>query len=131
MNKNEITKKNINNPQFIVNKAVNNNIINNISSTKQKKRTRFFSFEDEPNWSNLNLKRIELSNKQVIIDNYNINQPEEMGYKNEDFINNNQNFPNYFNNLGNNNFLNTNYNNNNNNNNVITTRKNSAFSAIK
>ena len=51
-----------------------------------------------------------------------------MGYKNEDFINNNQNFPNYFNNLGNNNFLNTNYNNNNN---VITTRKNSAFSAIK
>ena len=130
LNKNENIKKNINNPQFIVNKAVNNNIINNISSTKQKKRTRFFSFEDEPNWSNLNLKRIELSNKQVIIDNYNINQPEEMGYKNEDFINNNQNFPNYFNNLGNNNFLNTNYNNNNNNN-VITTRKNSAFSAIK
>ena len=130
LNKNENIKKNINNPQFIVNKAVNNNIINNISSTKQKKRTRFFSFEDEPNWSNLNLKRIELSNKQVIIDNYNINQPEEMGYKNEDFINNNQNFPNYFNNLGNNNFLNTNYNNNNNNN-VITTRKNSAFSTIK
>ena len=96
LNKNENIKKNINNPQFIVNKAVNNNIINNISSTKQKKRTRFFSFEDEPNWSNLNLKRIELSNKQVIIDNYNINQPEEMGYKNEDFINNNQNFPNYF-----------------------------------
>ena len=122
-------KKIVNNPQFIVNKAVNNNnLINNISSQKQKNRTRFFSFEDEPNWSNLNLKRIELSNKQVIIDNYNINQPEEMGYKNEDFINNNQNFPNYFNNLGNNNFLNTNYNNNNN---VITTRKNSAFSAIK
>ena len=131
LNKNENIKKNINNPQFIVNKAVNNNnIINNISSSKQKSRTRFFSFDDENNWSNLNLKRIELSNKQVIIDNYNINQPEEMGYKNEDFSDNNPNFPNYFNSLGNNNFLNTNYHNNNNSN-VITTRKNSAFSAIK
>ena len=95
MNKIENNKKNVNNPQFIVNKAVNNNnIINNISSSKQKSRTRFFSFDDENNWSNLNLKRIELSNKQVIIDNYNINQPEEMGYKNEDFINDNQYFHN-------------------------------------
>ena len=128
-NKNENNKKIVNNPQFIVNKAVNNNnIINNNSSTKQKNRTRFFSFNDETNWGNLNLKRIELSNKQVIIDNYNIKQPEEMGYNNQLFLNSNQNFPNYFNNLGNNNFFNTN---NNNNNNVIKTRKNSAFSTIK
>jgi hypothetical protein len=56
-----------------------------------------------------------------------------MGFNNQQFLNNNPNFPNYFNNLGvnnQNNFLNTNSNNNNNNN-VITTRKNSAFSAIK
>ena len=129
------TKKIVNNPQFIVNKAVNNNnLINNISSQKQKNRTRFFSFDDESQWSNLNLKRIELSNKQVIIDNYNINQPEEMGYNNQfpnnniNLPTNNINFPNYYNNLGNNNFIN---NNSNNNPNVITTRKNSAFSAIK
>ena len=131
LNKIENTKKSINNPQFIVNKAVNNdnnnNIINNISSTKQKNRTRFFSFDDESNWGNLNLKRIELSNKKVIIDNYDIKLPEEMGYNNQQFQNNNPNFANYFNNLGNNNFLNMNYNNNN----VIITRKNSAFSAIK
>ena len=128
-------KKIVNNPQFIVNKAVNNNnLINNISSQKQKNRTRFFSFDDESQWSKLNLKRIELSNKQVIIDNYNINQPEEMGYNNQfpnnniNLPTNNINFPNYYNNLGNNNFIN---NNSNNNPNVITTRKNSAFSAIK
>ena len=128
-------KKIVNNPQFIVNKAVNNNnLINNILSQKQKNRTRFFSFDDESQWSNLNLKRIELSNKQVIIDNYNINQPEEMGYNNQfpnnniNLPTNNINFPNYYNNLGNNNFIN---NNSNNNPNVITTRKNSAFSAIK
>ena len=128
-------KKIVNNPQFIVNKAVNNNnLINNISSQKQKNRTRFFSFDDESQWSNLNLKRIELSNKHVIIDNYNINQPEEMGYNNQfpnnniNLPTNNINFPNYYNNLGNNNFIN---NNSNNNPNVITTRKNSAFSAIK
>ena len=128
-------KKIVNNPQFIVNKAVNNNnLINNISSQKQKNRTRFFSFDDESQWSNLNLKRIEISNKKVIIDNYNINQPEEMGYNNQfpnnniNLPTNNINFPNYYNNLGNNNFIN---NNSNNNPNVITTRKNSAFSAIK
>ena len=127
--KTENVKKIINNPQFIVNKAVNNdNVINNISSTKQKNRTRFFSFDDESQWSNLNLKRIELTNKQVIIDNYNINQPEEMGYNNLQFPNNNINIPNYFNNLVNNNFINQNQNKNNNN--VVTNRKNSAFSAI-
>ena len=115
-------------------KGSSNNLINNISSQKQKNRTRFFSFDDESQWSNLNLKRIELSNKQVIIDNYNINQPEEMGYNNQfpnnniNLPTNNINFPNYYNNLGNNNFIN---NNSNNNPNVITTRKNSAFSAIK
>ena len=118
-----------NSPQFIVNKAVNNNNnINNILSTKQKNRTRFFSFDDESQWSNLNLKRIELSNKQVIINNYNINQPEEMANNEQQFPNNNINFPNYFGNLGNNNLIHIN---NNNNNNVIKTRKNSAFSAIK
>ena len=76
LNKIENNKKNVNNPQFIVNKAVNNinnnDIINNISSTKQKNRTRFFSFDDESNWGNLNLKRIELSNRKVIIDNYDV-----------------------------------------------------------
>ena len=42
---NSEAKKIVNNPQFIVNKAVNNNnLINNISSQKQKNRTRFFSF---------------------------------------------------------------------------------------
>ena len=91
-------------------------------------RTRFFSFDDESQWSNLNLKRIELSNKQVIINNYNINQPEEMANNEQQFPNNNINFPNYFGNLGNNNLIHIN---NNNNNNVIKTRKNSAFSAIK
>jgi len=137
LNKIENNKKSVNNPQFIVNKAVNsinnNDIINNISSTKQKNRTRFFSFDDESNWGNLNLKRIELSNRKVIIDNYDVKQPEDIGFNNQQFLNNNPNFPNYFNNLGinnNDNFLNSNSNNNNNNN-VITTRKNSAFSAIK
>ena len=137
LNKIENNKKSVNNPQFIVNKAVNsinnNDLINNISSTKQKNRTRFFSFDDESNWGNLNLKRIELSNRKVIIDNYDVKQPEDIGFNNQQFLNNNPNFPNYFNNLGinnNNNFLNSNSNNDNNNN-VITTRKNSAFSAIK
>ena len=132
LNKTENIKKIVNNPQFIVNKAINNNNIinniNNVSSSKQKNRTRFFSFDDESHWSNLNLKRIELSNKKVIIDNYDIKEPEEMGYNNLQFPNNNPNFPNYFNNLGNNNFLNANYNINNP---VIIPRKNSAFSAIK
>jgi hypothetical protein len=122
LNKIENNKKSVNNPQFIVNKAVNsinnNDIINNISSTKQKSRTRFFSFDDESNWGNLNLKRIELSNRKVIIDNYDVKQPEDIGFNNQQFLNNNPNFPNYFNNLGvnnQNNFLNTNSNNNNDN----------------
>ena len=128
--KTENIKKSSNNPQFIVNKAVdNNNNINNISLTKQKNRTRFFSFDDESQWSNLNLKRIELSTNKVIIDNYNINQPEDMAYNNLQFHNNNIN---NFNNLGNNNnFYNNNNNNVNNRNNAVTIRKNSAFSAIK
>jgi hypothetical protein len=122
IDKTENTKKNINNPQFIVNKNVNN-IINNISSSKNKNRTRFFSFDDDisqiSQWNNLNLKKIEISNKKLIIDNYNINQPEDIGYTYQglqsNFYNNNYN--------NNNNF-------NNNRNNVIITRKNSAFSAI-
>ena len=136
IDKGENIKKSNNNPQFIVNKAVDNNI-NNISSTKQKNRTRFFSFDDESQWStNLNLKRIELSNNKVIIDNYNINQPEDMAYNNLQFHNNNINInnnfvPNYFNNLGNNNNIFYNNNNVNNRNNAVTIRKNSAFSAIK
>ena len=119
------------------------NNINNFTSTKQKNRTRFFSFDDESQWSNLNLKRIEISNKKVIIDNYNINQPEEMGYNNLQFHNNNiimnnnnNSIPSFYNNLSGN--LNTNLNNNNffnsnvsNRNNPVTIRKNSAFSAIK
>ena len=105
-----------------MNNKVNNNI-NNISSSKNKNRTRFFSFDDDisqiSQWNNLNLKKIEISNKKLIIDNYNINQPEDIGYTYQglqsNFYNNNYN--------NNNNF-------NNNRNNVIITRKNSAFSAI-
>ena len=122
MDKTDNTKKNTNNPQFIVNKNVNN-IINNITSSKNKNRTRFFSFDDDMSqisqWNNLNLKKIEISNKKVIIDNYNINQPEDIGYNYQGLQ---SNF--YQNNYNNNIF------NNNNNNNVIITRKNSAFSAI-
>ncbi len=51
-----------------------------------------------------------------------------MANNEQQFPNNNINFPNYFGNLGNNNLIHIN---NNNNNNVIKTRKNSAFSAIK
>ena len=100
-----------------MNKDVNN-IINNISPSKIKNRTRFLSFDDDISqlsyWNNLNLKKIEISNKKVIINNYNVNQPDDMGY----FYQANQ--PNNFAN----NFI------NNNNNNMIVTRKNSAFSAI-
>ena len=121
-NKTENTKKNINNPQFIVNKNVNN-IINNITSSKNKNRTRFFSFDDDMSqisqWNNLNLKKIEISNKKLIIDNYNINQPEDIGYTYQGLQ------PIFFQNNYNNNIFN-----NNNSNNVIITRKNSAFSAI-
>ena len=124
VDKSENIKKNIN-PQFIVNKNVNNNFLNNnFSQLNGKNRTRFLSFDDDMSqtslWNNLNLKKIEISNKKVIIDNYNINQPEDIGYS----------FPgNLFNNYSNNS-NNNNSNNNNNNNNVIITRKNSAFSAI-
>ena len=126
IDKTENTKKNINNPQFIVNKNVNN-IINNISSSKNKNRTRFFSFDDDisqiSQWNNLNLKKIEISNKKLIIDNYNVNQPDEMDISSNTFQSNN--YSNYYNN-----FKNNNVNSNNNNNNIIITRKNSAFSAI-
>ena len=121
--KKENIKKYINNPQFIVNKDVNN-IINNISPSKIKNRTRFLSFDDDisqiSQWNNLNLKKIEISNNKLIIDNYNVNQPDDMGYSYQAYQPNN---------FSNNDF----YNNNttiNNNNNVIITRKNSAFSAI-
>ena len=122
--KTENIKKLINNPQFIVNKNVSNNIINNINTAKNKNRTRFFSFDDDVSqisqWNNLNLKTIEISNRKVIIDNYNINQPENLGFNYQGLQPNNNNI-----NLNiNNNF------NNNNINSVITTRKNSAFSAI-
>ena len=120
-------KKNINNPQFIVNKNVNNNIINNISPSKIKNRTRFLSFDDDMSqisqWNNLNLKKIEISNKKLIIDNYNINQQEDVSNSYNNLQTNN--FSNYYNNSFNNNF-----NNYHNNNNTIITRKNSAFSAI-
>ena len=122
-------KKNINNPQFIVNKNVNNNILNNnnISPSKVKSRTRYMSFDDDisqlSQWNNLNLKKIEISNKKLIIDNYNVNQPDEMDISSNTFQSNN--YSNYYNNFNNNNV-----NSNNNNNNIIITRKNSAFSAI-
>ena len=117
--KTDNTKKNINNPQFIVNK----NVINNIASSNNKNRTRFFSFDDDMSqisqWNNLNLKKIEISNKKLIIDNYNINQPEDIRYTYQGLQ------PNFYQNYYNNSIFN-----NNNNNNVIITRKNSAFSAI-
>ena len=122
-------KKNINNPQFIVNKNVNNNILNNnnISPSKIKSRTRYMSFDDDisqlSQWNNLNLKKIEISNKKLIIDNYNVNQPDEMDISSNTYQSNN--YSNYYNN-----FKNNNVNSNNNNNNIIITRKNSAFSAI-
>ena len=114
--KGENTKKIINNPQFIVNK-------NEISSLKNKNRARFFSFDDDMSqisqWNNLNLKKIEISNKKVIIDNYNVNQPEDIGNTYQGL------YTNYYNN--NFNIIN---NSNNNNYNMIITRKNSAFSAL-
>ena len=124
----ENNKKNINNPQFIVNKNVNNNInnINNISPTKIKNRTRFFSFDDDMSsisqWNNLNLKKIEISDSKLIIDNYNINHPDDIANSNSVFQ------PNNF--LNTNNVFNNNSLNNNNSHNMIITRKNSAFSAI-
>jgi hypothetical protein len=124
IDKQENNKKNINNPQFIVNKNVNNNI-NNISPTKIKNRTRFFSFDDDMSsisqWNNLNLKKIEISNNKLIIDNYNINHPDDLANSNLAFQPNNISNTNNF-------FNNNNYNNNSNN--VIITRKNSAFSAF-
>ena len=122
VDKSENIKKNIN-PQFIVNKNVNNNFLNNIPLLNGKNRNRFLSFDDDMSiislWSNLNLKKIEISNKKVIIDNYNINQPENIGYSFPGNLINNS-----LNNFDNNNSI------NNNNNNIIITRKNSAFSAI-
>ena len=117
-------KKNVNNPQFIVNKNVNNIINNNISQLNIKNRARFLSFDDNlsqcSQWNNLNLKTIEISNRKVIIDNYNIKQPDDVGYSfPQNLFNNYTNNANIFNNKTNNN------------NNIIITRKNSAFSAIK
>ena len=115
-------KKNINNPQFIVN---NNNIINSILPSKLKNRTRFFSFDDDilqiSQWNNLNLKKIEISNNKLIINNYNINNPDDIGNSYQGLQPN----------IGNN-FFNSNNNNNlnSNDNNMIFIRKNSAFSAI-
>ena len=67
-------------------------------------------------WNNLNLKTIEISNNKLIIDNYNVKKPDDIGYSYLGFQNNN--FTNNLNNL------------NNSNNNMIITRKNSTFSAI-
>ena len=92
-----------------------------MTSSNIKNRTRFLSFDDDMSqlsqWSNLNLKKIEISNNKLIIDNYNINQPNNIGNPYSGLLPNNYSYN--FNNL-----------NNNNNNNMIITRKNSAFSAI-
>ena len=117
-----VNKTNINNPQFIVNKIVNNNINDN-SLSKPKNRTRFLSFNEDASqlskWSSINSKKIEISNNRLIIDNYNynINQPDDIGYEYEGLRYNNFNnslFPKY----------------EQRNNNMIITHKNSAFSAI-
>ena len=116
-----VNKTNINNPQFIVNKIVNNNNLNDNSLPKIKNRTRFLSFNDDASqlskWSSINSKKIEISNNKLIIDNYNINQPEDIGNEYEGLQYNNFNnslFPKY----------------EQRNNNIIIKRKNSAFSAI-
>ena len=105
-----------------MNKIVNNNNnINDNSLPKIKNRTRFLSFNDESSqlskWSNINSKKIEISNNKLIIDNYNINQPDDIGNECKGLQYNK------FNNL-----LSPKYEQGNNN--VIITRKNSAFSAI-
>ena len=107
-------KKLENNPQFIVNKNIDNNIINNISPLNN--RGRFLSFDDASQWSNLNLKKVAISQKNLIIDNFNINQPNDIYNSYHKFQ------PNYY--------YNTSFNNNENSNNISMTRKNSAFSAI-
>ena len=111
-------KKIINNPQFIINKNINNNNIN-ISPSKVRNRPRYFSFDDDisqtSQWNNLNLKKIEISNQKLIIDNYNVNQPENIPILYQGIQNNAQN---------------TNINGINTFNNIINIRKNSAFNAI-
>ena len=90
-----VNKTNINNPQFIVNKIVNNNNINDNSLPKIKSRTRFLSFNDDASqfskWRSINSKKIEISNNKLIIDNYNINQPEDIGNEYEGLQYNNFN----------------------------------------
>ena len=119
-NNNNINKKSINNPQFIINKDDNNNI-NTLSPDVFRNRKRYFSFDDEVShisqWTNLNLKKIEISNKNVIIDNYNVKQPENIAFLYQELQNNTQNINNV---NGINNYKN----------NSIKLRKNSAFSAI-
>ena len=86
---------------------------------KLKSRKRFLSFDENMyQWNNLNLKKIEISNNKLIIDNYNINNKSEeeinyLGYQNIQ--------PNFQPNMN----IVPNFNNHN-----IITRKNSAFSAI-
>ena len=116
---NNIQNKQNNAVNFIVDKNTTPNNNGTIFQNKFKSRKRFLSFdEDMYQWNNLNLKKIEISNNKLIIDNYNINNHNNgeincLGYQNIQ-----PNFQPNFN-------ITPNLNNHN-----IITRKNSAFSAI-
>ena len=106
---------------FIVDKT--NNVQPSFINNKLKNRKRFFSFDEGTyQWNNLNLKKIEISNSKLIIDNYNINN---INNNQNQFVNNNLGYQNIYQNTQPNFLLFPNLNNNN-----SIFRKNSAFSAI-
>ena len=106
---------------FIVDKT--NNVQPSFINNKLKNRKRFFSFDEGTyQWNNLNLKKIEISNSKLIIDNYNINN---INNNQNQFVNNNLGYQNIYQNTQPNFLLFPNLNNNKN-----IFRKNSAFSAI-
>ena len=121
-NDTKITNQNKQNSSisFVVDKI--NNTQTQFINNKYKNRKRFFSFDEGMyQWNNLNLKKIEISNNKLIIDNYNINNinnnKKELVNDNFEYQKSHQNTqPNFlfFPNLNNNHII----------------RKNSAFSAI-
>ena len=119
-NNNNVQNKQNNVVNFIVDKNTNTNNNNGtIFQNKLKSRKRFLSFdEDMYQWNNLNLKKIEISNNKLIIDNYNINNQNDAEINYLGYQNIQPNFQPNFN-------IDPNLNNHN-----IIARKNSAFSAI-
>lgn len=117
------SNKNNSSINFIVDKGMSTNMNNNLSNIevgkKPNNRNRYLSFDnDMSHWNSLNLKKIEISNNKLIIDNYNINNKNE----NNNYQDNNNDVQRYYNNI--NNIINVN------NNRININRKNSAFSAI-